>query len=112
MMTRVAKILSLAIVILGLAIGAAWALDLKAAKAQGLVGERPDGFLGAVKPGDSAVAALIKDINAQRLDHYKAIAVKRGTSVIAVEQYVGQKLISRAQPGEYVMTPGGQWVRK
>ena len=112
MMTYAAKILSLAVLLIGLAAGGAWAMDLHAAKTQGLVGERPDGFLGLVKPGNASAAALVKDVNAQRLTHYRAIAAKRGTTLEAVEAYVGQKLINRAEPGEYVMTPGGQWVRK
>lgn len=90
----------------------AFALDLGAAKGQGLVGERPDGYLGAVAAGRADVQALVNDINAQRRTKYQGIAQKRGTSLAAVEQFVGQKLISRAGPGEYVMTPGGQWVRK
>ncbi|MEQ9559380.1 MAG: YdbL family protein [Rhodospirillales bacterium] len=90
----------------------AFALDLGAAKGQGLVGERPDGYLGAVAAGRADVQALVNDINAQRRTKYQGIAERRGTTLAAVEQFVGQKLISRAGPGEYVMTPGGQWVRK
>tara|TARA_B100000427_G_scaffold233620_2_gene196663 strand:+ start:404 stop:739 length:336 start_codon:yes stop_codon:yes gene_type:complete len=111
-MKRMMKSIALsAVLVLGL-VGGAFAMDLDAAKSQGLVGERPDGYLGAVAGGRSDVQALIQDINSKRRTKYQAIAEKRGTSLAAVEQFVGQKLISRAGPGEYVMTPGGQWVRK
>lgn len=90
----------------------ALALDLNAAKGQGLVGERPDGYLGVVAAGRADVQALVADINARRRAEYQALAQRNGTPLSAVEQVVGQKLISRAAPGEYVMTPGGQWVRK
>ena len=111
-MQRMIKSIALsAVMVLGLVAGA-WAMDLDAAKSQGLVGERPDGYLGAVAAGRADVKALITDINAQRRAKYQAIAQKRGTTLSAVEQFVGQKLITRAAPGEYVMTPGGQWVRK
>ena len=111
-MQRMIKSIALsAVMVLGLVAGA-WAMDLDAAKSQGLVGERPDGYLGAVAAGRADVQALVKDINTQRRTKYQAIAQKRGTTLGAVEQFVGQKLITRAGPGEYVMTPGGQWVRK
>ena len=111
-MQRIVKTFVLsAVLVLGLA-GGAFAMDLDAAKRQGLVGERPDGYIGAVVGGRGDVQALVKDINNRRRAQYQAIAQRNGTSLSAVEQVVGQKLISRAAPGEYVMTPGGQWVRK
>jgi uncharacterized protein YdbL (DUF1318 family) len=100
-----------AALIFGLTAGA-FAMDLDAAKSQGLVGERPDGYLGAVAAGRADIQSLVNDINARRRAQYQEIAKRNGTSLTAVEQVVGQKLISRAASGEYVMTPGGQWVRK
>tara|TARA_R110001592_G_scaffold162198_2_gene395274 strand:+ start:7162 stop:7497 length:336 start_codon:yes stop_codon:yes gene_type:complete len=111
-MKRMMKSIALAAVLVTALTVNAFALDLGAAKGQGLVGERPDGYLGAVAAGRADVQTLVNDINAQRRIKYQGIAQKRGTSLAAVEQFVGQKLISRAGPGEYVMTPGGQWVRK
>ncbi|MEP1171944.1 MAG: YdbL family protein [Alphaproteobacteria bacterium] len=111
-MKRMMKSIVLAaVLVVALAVNA-FAMDLGTAKSQGLVGERPDGYLGAVVAGRADVQALVNDINAQRRTKYQGIAQKRGTSLAAVEQFVGQKLISRADSGEYVMTPGGQWVRK
>jgi len=111
-MIRLMKSAALALLVVLSLAEAAFAMDLHAAKSQGLVGERPDGYLGAVAAGRADVAALVRDINAKRRAEYQAIAEKRGTSLAAVEGFIGQKLISRARPGEYVMTPGGQWVRK
>lgn len=102
----------LALALIPILPGGAFSMDLQAAKNQGLVGERPDGYLGAVAGGRADVAALVADINAKRRAKYQGIAQKRGTSLAAVEQFIGQKLITRAEPGQYVMTPGGQWVRK
>tara|TARA_B100000965_G_scaffold253261_1_gene213093 strand:+ start:355 stop:690 length:336 start_codon:yes stop_codon:yes gene_type:complete len=111
-MQRMIKSIAIsAVMVLGLVAGA-WAMDLDAAKSQGLVGERPDGYLGAVAAGRADVQALVNDINTQRRAKYEAIAAKRGTPLANVERFVGQKLITRAATGEYVMTPGGQWVRK
>ena len=111
-MKRMMKTIALAAVLVAALAVNAFAMDLGAAKNQGLVGERPDGYLGAVAAGRADVQALVNDINAQRRAQYQALAQRNGTSLAAVEQVVGQKLISRAGPGEYVMTPGGQWVRK
>lgn len=111
-MKRMMKSIALAAVLVVTLTVNAFAMDLSAAKGQGLVGERPDGYLGAVAAGRADVQALVNDINAQRRAQYQALAQRNGTSLAAVEQVVGQKLISRAGPGEYVMTPGGQWVRK
>jgi len=111
-MKRMLKSIALAAVLVITLTVNAFALDLGVAKGQGLVGERPDGYLGAVAAGRADVQALVNDINAQRRAKYQDIAQKRGTTLAAVEQFVGQKLISRAGPGEYVMTPGGQWVRR
>ncbi len=83
------------------------------AKAGGWLGERVDGYLGVVNtaaPGD--VKALVADINAKRRGKYQGIADANGTSLQAVEAIVGQKLIERAQPGQYVMDASGRWVPK
>lgn len=111
-MKRMLKSIALAAVLVVTLAVNAFAMDLSTAKGQGLVGERPDGYLGAVAAGRTDVQALVNGINAQRRAQYQALAQRNGTSLAAVEQVVGQKLISRAGPGEYVMTPGGQWVRK
>lgn len=111
-MKRMMKSTLLSAVLMLAMLGGAFAMDLNTAKSQGLVGERPDGYLGAVAAGRGDVQSLINDINSRRRAQYQALAQRNGTSLSAVEQVVGQKLISRAAPGEYVMTPGGQWVRK
>ena len=86
--------------------------DLAAAKARGDVGERPDGYVGAVRAGaPQSVRTLVADINGQRREHYEKIAKKNGTSTAAVAALAGKKLIERASPGEYVMDRQGRWVQ-
>jgi uncharacterized protein YdbL (DUF1318 family) len=90
----------------------AWALSLDQAKAEGYLGERADGLLGAVGSQVPAeAAALMRDINAQRLAKYRDIAKQNGTSVQAVQSIAGQKLIAKTPGGQYVNTGGG-WTRK
>ena len=97
-----------------LAAPAALALDLDGAKAAGQVGERLDGYVGAVQ-GDAAseeVRALVERINRGRREKYAEIARKHGLSVAAVAAESGVKLLERAPDGEYVMDATGRWKRK
>lgn len=75
---------------------------LDAAKAAGQVGERYDGYLGAVG-GDDASKTLATNINAKRKAYYAKIAAGEGTSVEAVAAIAGAKLVKGAPSGQYVM---------
>ncbi|MFA7429363.1 MAG: YdbL family protein [Rhodospirillaceae bacterium] len=89
----------------------AFAQSLEEAKSSGIVGERADGLLGAVKGPTAQIQQMIDRINAQRMEEYRQIAKQNGTSVQAVMAIAGQKLISRSSRGSYV-NPGDGWVRK
>jgi uncharacterized protein len=111
-MVRIGAIVSL-VVVLGLAVGPAQAGPLEDAKAEGLVGERIDGYLGVVDSGaPGSVKSLVNQINAEREAKYAEIAKKQGAPVAAVAQIAGTKLIQRAPKGEYVMGPDRRWQRK
>ena len=89
------------------------ALSLDQAKAQGLVGERQNGYLGVVsKPAKPEVKALVADINGKRKAKYQAIASKNGTALNAVEALAGKKAISKTSSGHYIQLSGGQWQKK
>lgn len=89
----------------------AHAQSLDAAKAAGLVGERPDGLIGVVGDAPPDIRRLVEEVNARRLANYAEIARKNGTALAAVQAIAGPKLIEQAPPGSYVMGPGG-WRRK
>jgi uncharacterized protein YdbL (DUF1318 family) len=88
----------------------AFAIDLDAAKRQGLVGEQPDGYLGAVRQTPEA-AELVRSVNAQRRQSYQELAKRNGVSVDSVASLAGKKLVDRAGPGEYVRD-AGRWVQR
>ena len=93
--------------------GEASAQSLDQAKAAGLVGERADGYVGIVDPSaPAAVVTMVQNINGQRRAKYQEIAAQNATSLRAVEAIAGEKLVSRASPGEYVMDATGRWHRK
>ena len=90
--------------------GNAFALSLQDAKAQGLVGEKNDGYLGVVKDGPG-VAALVSEINGKRKQFYQETAAKTKASVSSVEQVAGTRAISETPSGQMVNTGGG-WTKK
>ncbi len=88
-----------------------WALTLDEAKAKGMVGEKPSGYLGAVS-GGGEVQALVNDINQKRRQAYEEIARKNGTQLSAVETLAGEKAIQNTKPGLMIQSPSGQWMKK
>ncbi|AYZ33147.1 YdbL family protein [Serratia sp. FDAARGOS_506] len=98
--------------------GAAWlfsslamALTLDEAKQQGRVGETLSGYIAPVKQ-DAETLALVKRINAGRAEKYQEVADGNHIAVDEVARMAGQKLVTRAQSGEYVRGINGQWLKK
>ena len=89
----------------------AFALSLDEAKANGLVGEKINGYLGAVNPSNAEVQALVEDVNQKRRQAYEDIAKRNGTNVQAVQTLAGEKAIQNTKPGNFVEGPGG-WSKK
>ena len=84
-----------------------------AAKAQGVVGEQGDGYLGFVHgSADAATTAAVSDINAGRAEAYRQTAAKTGVTAEAAGQAVAVQLQSRIPPGQYFKPLGGSWVQK
>jgi uncharacterized protein YdbL (DUF1318 family) len=84
-----------------------------AAKAQGVVGEQGDGFLGLVIGSAGAdVKGAVAAINAGRAAAYKGIAAKTGVSDVAAGEATARQLIDRLPPGEYYRPLNGAWARK
>jgi hypothetical protein len=83
------------------------------AKAAGLIGERPDGYVAAVEPNPSPeIAALVERINSKRRAAYAEIAAEDGVPVDQVAALTAEKIRAQAAPGEYFMTPDGGWAQK
>jgi len=103
---------SLAVVLLLAWAGAAAALDLDAAKTQGLVGERVDGYVAAVSttPSDE-VKALVAEVNTKRKAAYQEIAAHNGAAVDEVAKLAAQKLLERAPVGSWIEADG-RWYQK
>ncbi len=88
-------------------------ISLDEAKKHGLLGERPDGYLGLASPSASSKTInLMKDINRKRREVYKGIAEKNGTALSAVEALAGKKAINKTPSGQFIMQPNGAWTTK
>jgi len=99
-------------------LGAGWlfssmamALTLDEARQQGRVGETLNGYIAAVQQ-DAETAALVKEINAGRMNQYQILAQQNNLTTRDVANIAGQKLVERAKPGEFVRGINGQWIKK
>ncbi len=90
-----------------------WAAPLDDAKAAGLIGELPNGYVAAVQPNPSPdIAALVRQINAKRRDVYENLAAEENVPVAQVGALAAEKIKRQASPGEYFMSPDGTWAPK
>lgn len=97
--------------LLALACHSAHALTLEQARSEGRVGETLGGYLAPLTQ-DADTQALVKSINAARSASYQQLASQNNVPVSEVAKMAGQKLVARAQPGEYVRGLNGKWLRK
>ena len=105
------KSVLLLFLVLSLVCQPALAIDLRTAKARGLVGETATGYLAPVKPPSPEVARLIQTINAKRKQQYQKIAKGNGTSLHAVEILAGKKAIEKTPHGQFIKI-NGKWKKK
>ena len=104
------KRLALMLLALGMNVHAA-TLTLNDARTQGRVGETLSGYLALVQH-DAETLALVNRINAARTESYQLLADSNNLPVDEVAKMAGQKLVARAQPGEYVKGNNGKWLKK
>jgi uncharacterized protein len=84
------------------------------ARAAGLLGERPDGYVDVVTASPTPDIVQLRDtINAQRRKIYQQLAGEKGVPVEEVGALAAEKTIAqRLKPGMYYMDSSGQWVQK
>ena len=82
-------------------------------KADGLIGEQANGYIGLVVEGVPAnVRQLVNEVNARRKAGYQEIAAKQGASLEDVERVGGNTAIEKTLQGNYVQDANGVWHRK
>jgi len=116
------KIILFAVAAVFIVTGTVWAGGIKdrmkqrlpaitSLKAQGLVGETNQGYLGFVT-GNRANADVVAAENKDRKSIYMKIAQQQGASVELVQKRRAQALAGRAKPGQYIQNSAGAWVKK
>ncbi len=80
------------------------------AKAQGLVGEQANGYLGVVSNSTDA-ASIVKLINDARRAEYARLAQQNNIAVADVEAMAGKKALERTSKGHFILLDGN-WVQK
>lgn len=80
------------------------------ARADGLIGEKTDGYLGFVTPPSPAVKALVDNLNIKRKAKYTEEALANGATVEEMAFRTGCRLIKeRTAPGEMYQAPDKSW---
>ena len=98
--------------LLVLAFQSAWAIDLHAAKEQGVVGEANTGYLAPIRTPSAEVKALVSEVNAKRKAEFQRAAKKTGATLEQVQFRFYELAVQRTQPGHYYQDSGGNWKRK
>lgn len=82
-------------------------------KADGLIGEQANGYIGFVQQNVPAdIKKLVNDVNAKRKAGYQKIAAGEGLSMAEVETVAGNKAIERTLSGNYIRDASGVWRKK
>jgi len=103
----------LALLISMMAVSVAVASPLSQPKADGLIGEQANGYIGLVKQNVPAdIKKLVNDVNAKRRTGYQNIAKKQGTSLADVERVGGNTAIEKTLRGNYIRDASGTWRKK
>ena len=82
-------------------------------KADGLIGEQANGYVGLVTQNVPAnIKKLVDETNAKRKAGYQQIATKQGTSLSEVEKVGGMTAIEKTLKGNYIRDTNGNWLKK
>lgn len=85
-----------------------------AAKAEGIVGEQADGFVGVVegRTADAATRAAVSEMNAGRAQLYRDAAARNNVSPEAAGASSFQARYASIPAGQWVRDANGRWSRK
>ena len=87
--------------------------SLSQPKADGLIGEQSNGYLGLVaQNAPSDIRKLVAEVNAKRKAGYQKIAAKQGASLSDVEKVGGNTAIDKTLRGNYIRDANGTWRKK
>ena len=112
-MTSIGKLALAAVLGLALATPAAALFqrspEYSAARANGQVGEKVDGYLGVVGSQPAAIEALVAELNIKRRANYTENAQAKNVTLQEYAFAQGCELIARTAAGEKYQAPDGTW---
>lgn len=87
---------------------------IESAKAQCIVGEQADGYLGVVDGAvaSEAVKREVRTVNQQRKAAFADLAARNGITIEDAAALTGKRLVEGASSGQCVRLPDGGWVRQ
>jgi len=88
-----------------------YAADLASARAQGIVGEKLDGYVGVVN-GAAGGQAVADEVNAKRRVEYAKISKQNNQPVAVVGKVAAETIINQLPAGSYYQAPDGSWKKK
>ena len=80
-----------------------------AARANGSIGEKMDGYLGVVGNQSAEIRKLVADLNIKRRANYTQRAQAQAATIEEYAFTQGCVLINRTSPGEKYQAPSGAW---
>jgi uncharacterized protein YdbL (DUF1318 family) len=108
MMKTLLKALSIALLLVTFS---SYASPLSDFKAQGIVGEKNDGYVGLVKQ-DSAAAKIVLEINEKRRKRYQQLAQQNNVPLASIAKLAAEKAQEKTKAGQYIQNAAGTWVKK
>ncbi len=86
----------------------ALAMDLHQARSQGLVGEKSDGYVAALKPS-AQVNSLVSEVNAKRRAEYARISKQNGQPADVVGTLAAPQILQGLEAGSRYQDASGNW---
>ncbi len=86
----------------------ALALDLSTARVQGIVGEKADGYITALKTSAES-EALVEEVNTKRHAEYARISKENGQPVDVVAKLAAAQVIQNLPAGAKYQDASGNW---
>lgn len=105
------RILAMVVAFLGLMAAPAWALELHEARAQGLVGERADGYVEAISNA-GGVSSLVASVNEKRKAEYARIAKEKHQPLDVVGKLAAVEIIKGLEAGASYKDDSGAWKKR
>ena len=81
-------------------------------RAQGIVGERFDGYMGLAGPAPAALRSQVASINIKRRSLYSRLAAEKAVSPSDVGLTAGCQLLARVGVGQAYLLSDGTWRRR